>query len=161
MLAKTSQGLRDSVPGTFPPGGPKDEPRTGAATLGLLNLNWQGKPPPSPVDSQPLHGAAHWEKRVPTPGPGEALSRLMNSSMLVRPPWAVWDPIPGALPHGGLEDEAQDRGSHSNPWPSARMGPLSMTWQGKPPQVSPAIWTRYRNAKSTTRCPWVSERPDG
>ncbi|KAJ1089180.1 hypothetical protein NDU88_002331 [Pleurodeles waltl] len=68
----------------------------------------------------------------------------MNSSMQVRPPWALWDPVLGTLPNGGMEDEAHDRGSHSNPWPRARTESLSMTWHGKIPQVIPEMWRKER-----------------
>ncbi|KAJ1215470.1 hypothetical protein NDU88_003079 [Pleurodeles waltl] len=56
--------------------------------------------------------------------------------MQVRPPCALRDPVPGTWPHGGLEDQAQDRRFHPDPWTRAQMGPLSMTRQGKPPQVT-------------------------
>ncbi|KAJ1207948.1 hypothetical protein NDU88_003338 [Pleurodeles waltl] len=108
-MAKPSRGLWDSVPCTFTPGGLEDEAQAGGYTLGPLNLNWQGKASPSPVDSQPLHGAARWRKGVATLGPGEAWSGLVNSAMQVKPPWALWDSSQGVMPHGELEDKAQYR----------------------------------------------------
>ncbi|KAJ1136764.1 hypothetical protein NDU88_003178 [Pleurodeles waltl] len=157
MIAKPSRGLRDSVPGTFPPGGPESEALDAESHPGAPEPELAEEASPSPVHSQPLHGAACWRKGVPTPGPGEAWSGLINSSMQVRPPWALWDPVRGALLHVGLEDEDQYRGSDSDPWPRAQMGPLSMNWQGKPAYVILAIWMCHRNAQSTTRRPGVSE----
>ncbi|KAJ1161441.1 hypothetical protein NDU88_001927 [Pleurodeles waltl] len=40
------------------------------------------------------------------------LVRAHELGQQVMPPWVLLDPVPGGLPHGELEDEAQDRGSH-------------------------------------------------
>ncbi|KAJ1119087.1 hypothetical protein NDU88_007273 [Pleurodeles waltl] len=93
------EGLR---PGIYPPGRPEDEAQDRVSHPGATEPELAREASTSPVDSQPLHGAAHWRKRVPTPWPGRAWSGLMNSGMQVRPRWALRDPVLGALPHGGL-----------------------------------------------------------
>ncbi|KAJ1208872.1 hypothetical protein NDU88_004255 [Pleurodeles waltl] len=47
-------------------------PRARWGLVGLLNLNWQGKPPQAPVDSQAWapQGTGGWRKGAPSPGPG-------------------------------------------------------------------------------------------
>ncbi|KAJ1194509.1 hypothetical protein NDU88_003797 [Pleurodeles waltl] len=147
MLTKPSRSLRDLVPNTFPLSRLEEEAQDGGYHPGAPEPELAGEASPQPI------GLPGLRKGVLTPGRGGAWSGLMNTTMQVRPPWAPWVPVLDILPQGGLEEEAQDRGLHPNLWPRgrARMGPVSMTWLRKPPQVSPAIWAHH------SRCPGVSE----
>ncbi|KAJ1161333.1 hypothetical protein NDU88_001820 [Pleurodeles waltl] len=95
MLVKPSQGLQDSVPGTFPPAGPEEESQNGVSHPGVTEPELVGEASHQPIGLPAPSWCGTLEEGSAHPRAWWAWSGLMNSDMQRTASWRKGAPSPG------------------------------------------------------------------